>query len=301
VPTQPTIDIVVCSDKYLFVGVLSLIRSVIRHTEHPEAISFHILTGPGESSELLALIRRSFPRPAFAYEIREFRPCYPVLERYIQTAKGVQRNGIPYRAAAMNCSRFYLSHIYPELDKVIYLDPDTIAQTDVAELYREASLESYDLAGVPRGRWGGPVDKDSVYFRHIDFERPVFNAGVFAARLAKWREKDVVSRFEHWMDLWSNVQEELAESLFYFGSQAVMVLVFYEDFQPLSRKWNYNGLGWRETLPETELREAGILHWTGLRKPWTPQGLHKEYWREYAGVESFATSRRSPSNHCEEV
>ncbi len=279
--TQSTIDIVVCSDRHQFVGVVPLIRSVILHAEHPEALSFHILTGPGEGSELSTLMRGSFPRPVFLYDIREFHAIYSVLKRYIQAAEGVPRDGIPYRAAAINCSRLYLCHVFPELDKVLYLDPDIIVQGEVAELFREATLNKHDLAAVTMKGWGVPVDTNSLYFRHIDFERPGFNAGVFVTRLAQWREKDLVPQFEHWMDLWSNVQEKLSESLFYFGSQPIMNAVFYEDVQALDRKWNHYGLGSREDIPKSELKEAKILHWTGSRKPWAPRGLYKKWWDRY--------------------
>ncbi len=30
-------------------------------------------------------------------------------------------------------------------------------------------------------------------------------------------------------------------------------------------------------------KEAAILHWTGLRKPWMPEGFYRELWQKYAG------------------
>jgi len=270
-----TIDVVLGSDEHQFVGVVAVIASAVLNAARPEAIFLHVVTGPGESGALLALLRGAFPRPSFRYEIREFRPK-PALERYIRAAAGGVCN-VPHRSAAINCSRFYLCDLFPELDKVVYLDVDVIVQADLAQLFREATLEEHELAAVAMTFWG--FQRESVHFRDVDFSQPGFNSGVFVTRLARWREEDVVPRIEYLMELWSNVREQLRDDLFYFGSQAIMNLVFHRRIQWLSRKWNLYGLGYDDNIAESDLRSAGILHWTGSRKPWTPQGLYKEYWK----------------------
>jgi lipopolysaccharide biosynthesis glycosyltransferase len=69
---------------------------------------------------------------------------------------------------------------------------------------------------------------------------------------------------------------------FYFGTQSIMNLAFYRDFQQLPPGWNVQPMGWHDDIPEQTLQNGKILHWAGKRKPWLADGLYKEYWIDYA-------------------
>lgn len=279
-PAEPTgaLDVIVCSDRHQFVGALALIRSAVVNTRHPRKLSFHLLTGKGESGALLACLRRAFPDPVFRYEVEEFLPT-PVMERYIRVAEGGLCN-VPYRSAALNCSRFYLAEVFPELDKIVYLDADIVVQGDLADLDREATLDRHDLAAVPEKEWGLFLEH-APQLRGVDFRRPGFNAGVFVTSLRRWRELSVAVQTETWMSEWCDVREGRGEDLFYFGSQAILNLIFHEKTQWLSKRWNVCSLGYIHDIPAPDLDGAGILHWSCSRKPWKPNGRYKEYWEKY--------------------
>lgn len=276
-PASP-LDVIVCPDRHQFVGALALMRSAEVNTRNPGRLSFHLLTGKGESADLLACLRRAFPDPAFRYEVEEFVPT-PVLERYIRVAEGGLCN-VPYRSAALNCSRFYLAEAFPELDKVVYLDADIIVQGDLDDLDREATLDRHDLAAVPEEEWGLFLE-DAPQLRGVDFRKPGFNAGVFVTRLRRWRELGVGAQTETWMSAWSDVREARGEDLFYFGSQAILNLIFREKTEWLSKRWNVASLGYIHDIPAADLDGAGILHWSCSRKPWKPNGRYKELWEKY--------------------
>jgi len=277
-PPPGSLDVIVCSDRHQFVGALALIRSAVVNARHPQRLSFHLLTGKGESGPLLDSLQRAFPDPVFRYDVKEFRAT-PVLQRYVRAAQGGLCN-VPHRSAAINCSRFYLGETFPELDKVVYLDADIIVQGDLAELDQEATLDRHDLAAVPRTEWGYFIE-DALQFRGVDFREPGFNAGVFVTRLRSWRELGVAAPTETWMSQWSEVRETRGEDLFYFGSQAILNLIFREKTQWLSTKWNVCHLGYIRDIPASDLDNAGILHWSCSRKPWKRNGRYKEYWEKY--------------------
>lgn len=288
---EGTIDVVFCSDRMHHVGILPAIRSILANTQRAEAVSFHLTVGAGESSGLLAAIAGVSSDPGSRYEVREFRPT-PFLEEYLD-ASGYAAYAAR-TSAVMNFSRFYLGEIYPELGKVLYLDPDVIVQGDVAELFALATLERHALAAVrvaTFGTWDGGFDRQAMRRRGFELDAPVCNTGVFVADLAKWRAQGLVPAFERWMD---DHRRSLDD--FVFGTQSIMNLAFYRNVQLLPPEWNVRPLGADATIPEESLERAKVLHWAGERKPWAADGLYKERWERYAPVpERDAARRGSPS------
>jgi hypothetical protein len=132
---------------------------------------------------------------------------------------------------ALNFSRFYLPHIYPGLGKVIYLDADLIVRGDIAELHSLGGLETHVIAAVPDGTfetWEEYLCPASAPLAHIESHHPTFNAGVYVTDLGLWRTEGVLERLEGWIRT-----HRLALEAFYFGTQSIMNLAFYRDFQPL--------------------------------------------------------------------
>ncbi len=272
-----TVDIAMCMNREQFIGALAAINSIVRNTEHPQEISFHFVVGVGESPEFLESIREYFPDPGFRYEIKEFGPN-PLLEDYIRAGQAFTY--ATSESQVMNFSRFYLPQIYPSLGKVIYLDADLVVRADIADLLHLGSLEGHVLAAVPDGTfdsWEEYIKKDSRHLRHIESDQPTFNAGVFVTDLSKWQEQEVLEKIEGWIKI-----HRLALEDFYFGTQSIMNLAFYRDFQPLPPVWNVQPMGWYDDIAEETIRNGKILHWSGKRKPWLADGLYKEYWIDYA-------------------
>jgi alpha-1,4-galacturonosyltransferase len=270
------IDIAMCMNRVQFIGALAAINSIVRNTEHPQDIFFHFVVGVAESPEFRESIRESFPDPGFRYEIKEFGPN-PLLEDYIHAGQGFTY-ATP-ESQVMNFSRFYLPQIYPSLSKVIYLDADLIVRADIADLFHLGNLGGHVLAAVPDGTfdsWEEYTKKDSRHLRHIEYDQPTFNAGVFVTDLSKWQEQEVLEKLEAWIKI-----HRLALADFYFGTQSIMNLAFYRDFQQLPPGWNVQPMGWYDNIPEETLQSGKILHWAGKRKPWLAEGLYKEYWIDY--------------------
>ena len=282
---ERTIDIVFCSDRMHHVGILPAIRSILANTQRPEAVSFHLTVGAGESSELTASLGGALPPRC---EVREFRPT-PFLEAYLDVsgyAAYVARS-----SAVMNFSRFYLGEIYPELGKVLYFDPDVIVQGDVAELFALATLERHALAAVPVatfGTWDGGFDPEAMRRRGFDLDAPVCNTGVFVADLAKWRRQGLLPALERWMDA-----HRRSPGDFVYGTQSIMNLAFHRNVQLLPPEWNLRPLGSDATIPEEALRRAKVLHWAGERKPWAPDGQYQELWRRYAPAPEWEADLRA--------
>ena len=44
---------------------------------------------------------------------------------------------------------------------------------------------------------------------------------------------------------------------------------------------NIVDLGYKLNISETDLKNADVLDWSGMRKPWFKNGLYKQYWKKY--------------------
>lgn len=85
--------------------------------------------------------------------------------------------------------RFVIADLFPDLEKVLYLDVDIIAQGDISDLYN-IDLANYVLGAV--------IDQgDKLYISRLkknlnmDIFSHYFNAGVLLIDLKKWREDNI--------------------------------------------------------------------------------------------------------------
>ena len=66
------------------------------------------------------------------------------------------------------------------------------------------------------------------------------------------------------LNLWLYfLQQQVAKHLWKTGSQALMLLVFYQNWSILEPHWNVDGLGYKRDMQTKTLGEAAVLHWSG--------------------------------------
>eukprot|EP01104_Vermistella_antarctica_P009204 TRINITY_DN2347_c0_g1_i2.p1 TRINITY_DN2347_c0_g1~~TRINITY_DN2347_c0_g1_i2.p1 ORF type:complete len:278 (-),score=35.90 TRINITY_DN2347_c0_g1_i2:676-1509(-) len=138
------VHVVIAANGPYMVPLQACINSILSHTNM--AVSFHLLVQPGESTTfqaaLSSLIDVAAARDAtrrinlsanFAhtsFEVVEFDGSRIV--HLIRVWKGMSMHGNPF-----NFARFFLPELFPDIDDMIYLDPDTIAVDDVGKLFDE--------------------------------------------------------------------------------------------------------------------------------------------------------------------
>eukprot|EP00397_Hematodinium_sp_SG-2012_P026596 GEMP01027879.1.p1 GENE.GEMP01027879.1~~GEMP01027879.1.p1 ORF type:complete len:636 (+),score=143.92 GEMP01027879.1:141-2048(+) len=172
-----------------------------------------------------------------------------------------------------NFVRFWLPTVLGFLDRVVYLDSDVIVKRDVADLYHSLDA-NYALAAVARTQV--PL---GTYFTRTHrwyplFSWPSFNAGVVVFNLAFLRgmRPSLIESVQA-------LQEENSDgTMWRHGSQPPLLLLFFDKVQWIDRKWNVDGLGYRN---RSDVDDAFILHWTGPMKPWREDGHNKALWVPY--------------------
>ncbi|NYJ00756.1 lipopolysaccharide biosynthesis glycosyltransferase [Nocardioides thalensis] len=173
--------------------------------------------------------------------------------------------------------RLLLPDLLPELDRITYIDIDTVTEGDVCELAAIdlggrsfAARESYFRVENMWRNAGDHLSADraaelrrAMAAKH-PFGTPTLNAGVLVLDLARLR----ADRFVDWC------LPMVAD--FGLNDQDVLLAWAGDDYQRLEPRWN--------ALPIVEsIEDWAIVHYAGIGKPWSEDLTpHREHWRRYA-------------------
>lgn len=171
--------------------------------------------------------------------------------------------------------RVFIAGMFPQYDKALYLDCDTVVLGDVSELY------SYDLGDNLIG--GAPcegVNSFDVYKRYVaevDGLNPdyFFNAGVILMNLKSFREEGF---YEQFADLLKKYKFTVIQDEDYLN------VLCQDRILQLPRTWNKAPVG-MDVLPEKDLK---LVHFLMTWKPWHYGDIpYQEYFWRYAEKTEF--------------
>ena len=176
-------------------------------------------------------------------------------------------------------ARLILDKFLPDtVDKVLYLDGDTIVRESLKELY-DANIEDYVLAAS--------IEPTVDYERKKDLgleKYPYYNAGVLLINLKKWREEKVGKAIldfykENDGKLFANDQDAIN------GTLAGKILTvsptynFYNIFYQYNYKFLKKLMKNVDYIDEKTYKEAvenpTIIHYLGEERPWRKGNKHK--------------------------
>lgn len=151
--------------------------------------------------------------------------------------------------------RMFIADMFPELDKVVYIDSDTIVQGDISELY-DHDISEYDVgacheqAMVQVDVYGSYVEKCLGIDRNL-----FFNAGVLLINCRRFRESKIIDRFVKLLELYDcRVTQD----------EDYLNLLCRDHVKFLPQAWNSEVFG--DMLDEPE--NCKIIHYIMVAKPW---------------------------------
>ena len=179
----------------------------------------------------------------------------------------------------------------PNIDRILYLDGDTIVRGDLSTLWETDFSE----------RTVGMVIEPTVDPKRLELmglkDRPYFNAGVLFVNLKEWRTRDAEGRLLECC--------QTKQDLLFANDQDAINITLADEILPLSPTYNYcnsfdiypyrtlrrlmPAFADRETFDEAH-RSPKIVHYLGEERPWRQGNTHRfrDDWRRYLSLTPWA-------------
>lgn len=169
------------------------------------------------------------------------------------------------------------------IKKILYIDADTIVKGDLGELWSLQFEEgkAVMIATNCKNKMAKHFSLGNKIIRALIGDPPpscMYNTGVIVMDVDELAEMKVGEKIDEMY------VEHKKNKLWRKGiQQSAFILAVYQRIQSLDSVWNTTGLGrGRLRLSSGKIDKAKILHWTGSRKPWLPDGNFKSYWTPYS-------------------
>lgn len=234
-----------CDDHFVKYMIVSL-HSMMRHASKDYQYRVHVLhtnISPDMQEQMHALANDTF------------QICFEDVGDYLSTISAQ----LPLRHYYTKTTyyRLFLAEMFPQYDKAIYIDSDTIVQGDISKLY-ETDLGDR-LVGACHEQAMEQVDVYGTYAeRVVGISRhQFFNAGLLLIPTDKWREKHIFGRFLSLLGEYNFVVTQ---------DEDYLNLLCKDHVFWLDQKWNTAVLA--DFSYPYPVEEAYILHYIMVNKPW---------------------------------
>lgn len=180
--------------------------------------------------------------------------------------------------------RLLIADILPNIDKIIYLDPDIVVVKDISKLYHE-NIEDVYVAGVKDLilmhllRSDGTVNYNNAEYSWEDYYKKLglsigqmynyLQSGVLIFNLKKIRDSNKITEIKPLITKYNSL---------IFPDQDLINIVFKDNIKYLDSNWNFTDprnqlLYGNLTASEYKEFESAkqnpfIIHYTGKDKPW---------------------------------
>ncbi|KAF4395150.1 hypothetical protein G4B88_018020 [Cannabis sativa] len=286
------------SDNVLATSVV--VNSTISNAEHPKQLVFHIVTNrinygamqawflsndfKGSTIEVQSIEELAWLNASYAPVVKQLVDTNSRTYYFggFQDSKAEPKLHNPKYLSLLNHLRFYIPQIYPQLEKVVFLDDDVVVQKDLTPLF------SLDLHGNVNGAVETCLEAFHRYYKYLNFSNSVISSkidpqacgwafGMNVFDLIAWRKANVTARYHYW-------QEQNSDGrLWKLGTLPPGLLTFYGLTEPLDRRWHVLGLGYDINIDNRLIESAAVIHFNGNMKPWLKLaiGRYKPLWERY--------------------
>ena len=176
-------------------------------------------------------------------------------------------------------ARLLLDKLLPkDIDRILYLDGDTIVRGSLKELY-DIDMEGYSIAASIEPT----INKNRKKNLGLEYS-PYYNAGVLLVNMIDWRKNDtgniIIDYYkEHNGKLFANDQDAINGSL----KDKILTISpkynFYNIFYQYNYKFMKKLMKPVEYITEEEYKDAVknpiIIHYLGEERPWRKGNKHK--------------------------
>lgn len=185
--------------------------------------------------------------------------------------------------------RLFIADMFPEIDKAIYIDSDTVVPGDISELYAYDLQDNY-VAGVR----DQVVIQNEIFSDYVEKVLGIdrdkyFNAGMLLMNCAVFREECMLDQFVNLLNAYTFVVAQ---------DQDYLNIICQNRVLWLDAKWNCEIFG---EIPCKE--DFKIIHYNLASKPWHYKEdfpLAEYFWKYAAMTEEYQTILTERDQYSEE-
>ena len=185
--------------------------------------------------------------------------------------------------------RMFIAEMFPEIDKAIYIDSDTIVQGDISEMYA-IDIKDYDVAACHEQA----MVQEDVYGTYVEKclgldRNRFFNAGIILINCKSFRENNILERFVKLLGVYNCRVTQDEDYLNILCADRVLFL---------PQTWNSEVFGEMIDSPEN----CKIIHYIMVAKPWhfADCRLGDIFWRYAEQTEVYGEIREILENYTDE-
>lgn len=259
------------------VAVSAVVNSTVSNADHPRQLVFHIVTNGVHYGAMHAwFLSNDFKGSTI--EVKNFEDFTWLNASFSPV---VQKH-----RSLLSHLRFYIPEIYPQLEKVVFLEDDVVVQKDLTPLF------SLELHGNVNGAVETCLESYHRFYKYLNFSNQLIGSkfdpqacgwafGLNIFDLIGWRKANVTGQYHYW-------QEQNSEgSIWKLGTTLPPgLLAFYGLIEPLDRRWHVLGFGHDIHIDKHLIESAAVIHFNGNMKPWLSLGfsIYKPLWERYVNL-----------------
>ncbi|XP_016442262.1 putative galacturonosyltransferase 13 isoform X1 [Nicotiana tabacum] len=308
---------VLSTDNILAASVV--VNSGVQSSLKPEKIVFHVITDKKTYAGMHSWFALNPVSPAivevkgvhqFDWLTRENVPVLEVVESHYGIRKYYHGNHVaganlsditprsfasklqarsPKYISLLNHLRIYLPELFPNLDKVVFLDDDVVIQRDLSPLWE------IDLNGKVNGAVETCKGEDKWvmskrfrnYFnfshhliaKNLNPDECAWAYGMNIFDLRAWRKTSVRDTYHTWLK--ENLKSNL--TMWKLGTLPPALIAFKGHVYPIDPSWHMLGLGYQNKTNIENVKKAAVIHYNGQSKPWLDIGFEhlRPFWTKY--------------------
>nr|GMC72693.1 probable galacturonosyltransferase 15 isoform X1 [Ipomoea batatas]GME13027.1 probable galacturonosyltransferase 15 isoform X1 [Ipomoea batatas]GME18482.1 probable galacturonosyltransferase 15 isoform X1 [Ipomoea batatas]GME18483.1 probable galacturonosyltransferase 15 isoform X1 [Ipomoea batatas] len=181
----------------------------------------------------------------------------------------------PTSISLLNHLRIYIPELFPDLNKIVFLDDDTVVQHDLSSLW-DLDLNGKVVGAVFDSSCGYGCCPGRKYMDYFNFTNPFISSklnydqcgwlyGMNVFDLQAWRKANITATYHQWLKYNLNSGFELWRP----GALPPALIAFEGKVQPIDPSWHVAELGDRfPRVEESVLKAAAVIHFSGPAKPW---------------------------------
>lgn len=246
---------------FLDVAVSSLIANASENNTYRI-----IVLNTGLDPENIATIKKN-ERPGFVIDFVD-------ISKEIQQIRSYFKN--VYHFSVVTYYRLFIASLFPQYDKIVYLDCDLVVLGDISKLY-DTPMGS-NILGAVADQFVRNTPQFREYARKaigVDPDRYI-NAGVLLINLKAFRKNNIEEKF---VKLITGYDFDLLDP-----DQAYLNFLCRDKILLLPNGWN------KEPMPLPWEGDKRIIHYALYKKPWQYDDvLYGEYFWQYAEKSPFYT------------